>query len=212
MLLNPALDVDCNMTFNARKVYAISRICNDTKKIEGRRKEDVGEKGIALAHEQTVICLQVPKPDHRQEVKHALIYMQPHPLSMLRRIKEIKVFVMLDASVDQWNLTIRRKPSIHRGVAFTKITSAGHGARQSNIFLVFKQSVHQIPIEEKRPESFTKLERIGRFGMTSETEIMMVFKRDVQDMPAEERRSGVTETGIVLAFAVDEGFEAVVFQ
>ncbi|KAK4952176.1 hypothetical protein LTR10_010096 [Elasticomyces elasticus] len=38
----------------------------------------------------------------------------------------------------------------------------------------------------RRGQSFTKLERVGRSGMTSLNEILLVFGRDVQDMPTEE--------------------------
>ncbi|KAK4924395.1 hypothetical protein LTR49_008486 [Elasticomyces elasticus] len=61
-----------------------------------------------------------------------------------------------------------------------------------------------------KDQSFTKFERVGRSGITNQTEIMLVFKRAVEDMPAEENRPGVTETSIMRAIPVDEEFEAVV--
>ncbi|KAK5689843.1 hypothetical protein LTR97_012603 [Elasticomyces elasticus] len=117
VLLNPALDIDLKIGLN------LSNSAPSPEPATSPRRSRAGQNNTLA---------------RRLKIQLALIYMQPDPQFILRSIKEIKAFVTLNANVHQRDFTMCREDYIHRGVAFTKITRAGHGSGQNNIFLVFK--------------------------------------------------------------------------
>ncbi|KAK5675793.1 hypothetical protein LTS10_011524 [Elasticomyces elasticus] len=208
--------IGCNeIGFTASNVRAICRIHNSTKKVEDSKKGYIGEKGIGFKSVFTVADKVWIKSGAL-----SFLFDTTKPLGMIapewadlpspQLVRERTVICLQIPKPSDRN-------RVQRGLKDLKPE-----------LLVFLRQLRSIEVEARnltnRPLygcsitredgelqgiKVTKLKDVARVPTSTErTDMLLVFEQTVPRMPAEDKRPGVTETTLVMAFPVNEKYEA----